>query len=1006
LEPDKTDGVVYIDEYVHYLTEVLGEVGEGGIDGFGIDNEPALWRSTHPRIRPDRLTIDELFGKTIEVASIVKEHSPQSEVYGPMFYGWWDAQDFENIPDWSSYKFGIGYDWFVDFYLDSLAGVEQQTGQRLLDVLAVHWYPEAKGVSTQKRIVNIDGSVTDDELIADDMVEARLQAPRSLWDPTYDENGSISGKIQYINRLKNSIETYYPGTKLAFTEFKYGAEDHFSGGLALADVLGVFGREGVYLATKWDPMKSYARNAYQLYLDYDGNGSSFGSTSVRAEVTDNEVFSTVASVDDNGVLRIVAINKTDADKSTEFSLAGGYYSHASVYGFGQNNATITEFTEVDTIDGASFTYAVPAYTAVLFEVQPLQQTLLESAVVLDADPSKIVATFDSDVSVSDVSAAISESHVVIGEDTVVVTNIEEGSSTRELQFVLQNPVQALDTCITLSYAGNHITGLYSKPVHNIDNAVVKNQLSASPLVVLHAKTNQYGTAVHVEFSKKIDAEALGDNSLSVRANESLCTIDSLVFNSENPFSLVAYVSPRLVMYDSIYVESSVNPIRALDGSQTGSFSAKVVNNAPRNSPEIDSIVVADNYSMEVHFSKLIESINFLEAGINIYNNAGDTIEIEEYNFYNNILYLHLKEPVLPDSDYYLSYTSQRIKSVYGGYLEKIYDMLIDNNLSPLPSIVEIPNRVEAENYSYHRSNSQIEDNSDDDGGGEHIGFISSDNIFGYHIRVPEAGEYTLSFRHASVSATADVLIRVHDDTLGTMYIPYTGSWEKWANSAKTIYLNKGDFFIEFVFLTGGVNFNWFSLEKGSNPSSAEILHGQTNFSGELIYVEYTRKIEILPTIDELSLLYDDGTDVPLADVDFLNDNNTTMKLVLDTMIYKNQAIFLSYNDIQAITVDGAPFEPVSSYAIQNKSSQVNSAISTVYHDFKVYPIQATSGENIYITLDAPHRKMLKVTDMAGAIVIQKDFSENMYTVQLSEPGMYVVQLMCDGYVLEKKIVIY
>ncbi|MFO7869021.1 MAG: glycoside hydrolase family 44 protein, partial [Bacteroidales bacterium] len=63
LEPDKTDGVVYIDEYVHYLTEVLGEVGEGGIDGFGIDNEPALWRSTHPRIRPDRLTIDELFGK-------------------------------------------------------------------------------------------------------------------------------------------------------------------------------------------------------------------------------------------------------------------------------------------------------------------------------------------------------------------------------------------------------------------------------------------------------------------------------------------------------------------------------------------------------------------------------------------------------------------------------------------------------------------------------------------------------------------------------------------------------------------------------------------------------------------------------------------------------------------------------------------------------------------------------------------------------------------------------
>src|SRR5690554_4815204 len=59
LSPDKTDGIVYIDEYVNYLSQTLGRVGEGGVDAFGIDNEPALWRTTHPLIRPNNLTIDE-----------------------------------------------------------------------------------------------------------------------------------------------------------------------------------------------------------------------------------------------------------------------------------------------------------------------------------------------------------------------------------------------------------------------------------------------------------------------------------------------------------------------------------------------------------------------------------------------------------------------------------------------------------------------------------------------------------------------------------------------------------------------------------------------------------------------------------------------------------------------------------------------------------------------------------------------------------------------------------
>jgi len=191
LSPDKTDGKVYTDEFVNYLHQTLGQVGEGGIDGFGIDNEPALWATTHPYIRPNALTLDEFFYKTIEVGSVVKDISPKTEVFGPMFYGWWDADRFSNIAGWSTIKNENGYNWFVDFYLDSLKKVEIELNRRIVDVLAMHWYPEAKGNITKKRIVNLDGSISSEELIAPDMIEARLQAPRSLWDSTYSEAGSI-----------------------------------------------------------------------------------------------------------------------------------------------------------------------------------------------------------------------------------------------------------------------------------------------------------------------------------------------------------------------------------------------------------------------------------------------------------------------------------------------------------------------------------------------------------------------------------------------------------------------------------------------------------------------------------------------------------------------------------------------------------------------------------------------------------------------------------------------
>lgn len=50
-----------------------------------------------------------------------------------------------------------------------------------------------------------------------------LQAARSLYDPDYKENSWLSqwfgSSFPFLTRMQESIDKYYPGTKLALTEY-------------------------------------------------------------------------------------------------------------------------------------------------------------------------------------------------------------------------------------------------------------------------------------------------------------------------------------------------------------------------------------------------------------------------------------------------------------------------------------------------------------------------------------------------------------------------------------------------------------------------------------------------------------------------------------------------------------------------------------------------------------------------------------------------------------------
>ena len=112
--------------------------------------------------------------------------------------------------------------------------------------------------------------------------------------------GIDGGIVRLIPRMKEWVNAYYPGLEIGLTEYNWGAENHINGATAQADIYGIFGREGVALATFWplaaDNSMVYA--AIRAYRSYDGADGHFGDTSIMAESSDIARATVYASIDD------------------------------------------------------------------------------------------------------------------------------------------------------------------------------------------------------------------------------------------------------------------------------------------------------------------------------------------------------------------------------------------------------------------------------------------------------------------------------------------------------------------------------------------------------------------------------------------------------------------------------------------------------------------------------------------------------------------------------------
>ena len=265
-----------------------------------LDNEPMLWHRTHRDVRKEPVTYDELLERTVAYASAIRRADPGATIAGPAAWGWLElhhsAADLEAGTWLRPDRRRHGDLPLLAWYLRELRAHERRTGTRLVDVVDVHFYPANEAIGTGRK------GGTDPATAA-----LRIRSTRALWDRSYVDESWIGEPMGVIPLVKGWIAQHHPRLGLSIGEWGFGAEDHMSGGLAVAEALGRFGVEGLHSAFYWThpPARSPAAFAFRAYRDFDGAGGRFldRSVPVRGEAPLASVFASA----DEGRRRLVLV---------------------------------------------------------------------------------------------------------------------------------------------------------------------------------------------------------------------------------------------------------------------------------------------------------------------------------------------------------------------------------------------------------------------------------------------------------------------------------------------------------------------------------------------------------------------------------------------------------------------------------------------------------------------------------------------------------------------------
>jgi hypothetical protein len=337
--------VASITEWVRHLTVTQGFK----VRFFAMDNEPELWGVTHYDVHPTCTTYQEILDTYLAYATAVRQVAPQAELLGPVTCCWYF---YWNSAAGSADRLKHGNQAFLPWFLEQVRQHDEKADVRTIDVLDIHYYP-----------ADLYNNKVDHRTAAH-----RLRSTRSLYDRSYADESWIAEPVYLIPRMRELIDTHYPGLKLAISEWNWGADNTMNGALAIADVLGIYGREGVYLASYWRSPEAHTPGffAFRMYTNYDGQGGRFGDTSIYASSSFPGLVSSYAARNTaTNRLTLMLINK-DPRRDLAVALALGNLAPASpamLYRYSQANPGAIS-RETLTV-GPTTTLTLPAYSMTL-----------------------------------------------------------------------------------------------------------------------------------------------------------------------------------------------------------------------------------------------------------------------------------------------------------------------------------------------------------------------------------------------------------------------------------------------------------------------------------------------------------------------------------------------------------------------------------------------------------------------------------------------------------------
>ena len=347
------------------------------------------------------------------------------------------------------------------------------------------------------------------------------------------------------------------------------------------------------------------------------------------------------------------------------------------------------------------------------------------------------------------------------------------------------------------------------------------------------------------------------SDFQIKINNNNIDIKNILF-SAFPRSILIEIDQDIQPTDSILISYDGNSVKSTDNKKLSIFSDKLVDNTISFVHNIPGKIEAEHFFIQKGME--LENTSDEGGGFNIgsldngdyadyyvdvlasgtFNvtyraaadptwSSGGQVELSIYDSNSNS-FTFLQNIIIPATTGWQDWEniSKAINLDSGKYQIRLKILAGPFNLNwfsfddSVSVGIPIPGYVQAEDFVYQEGISL--EMTEDEGGGQNIGYLDSADYVDYIINVNKTGLYDLSYRAASDGSQdyangGTIKLLLMEDSVGeelhTVSFPATNGWQDWVtfNNFPKIHLESGDKKIRLLFTKTPFNLNWIQFEE-------------------------------------------------------------------------------------------------------------------------------------------------------------------------------------------------